>query len=103
MQQCSKNMDIEQLIEKLSNKNLIRLVGTKRLTSQELPAILYIRMLIASFATKKSIGNCIATALETYCIRNHDKHMDEMKLQAAAKNISVEDYVAELIQSKING
>ncbi|MBO3464142.1 MAG: hypothetical protein KME33_38840, partial [Aetokthonos hydrillicola CCALA 1050] len=63
-------MNIDKLIEELSNAGILEVIQKKRMTTSELPASLYIKLLIASIATKKGASNCISTALETYCMRN---------------------------------
>ncbi|KYC42016.1 hypothetical protein WA1_18605 [Scytonema hofmannii PCC 7110] len=94
-------MDIDKLIEALSNAGIIQPIQKKRITTSELPATLYIKMLIASMATKKSLSACISTAMETYTIRNEEKHFNEIKMQAAATGKELEAYLAEQIAAKL--
>ena len=94
-------MDIDRLVEELSNAGILETVQKKRITTSELPASLYIKLLIASLATKKGASNCVSTALETYCMRNSEKHLDEIKLQAAAAGKELEVYLAEAIAARI--
>lgn len=95
-------MDIEKLIEYLVEAGILVEIQNKRITSTELPAQLYLRLQIASLATKKSATACLSTALETYCMRNEIKHLDEIRLQAAATGKGVEEYLAEAIAARLS-
>ncbi|MDR9893266.1 hypothetical protein G7B40_001525 [Aetokthonos hydrillicola Thurmond2011] len=94
-------MNIDKLIEELSNAGILEVIQKKRMTTSELPASLYIKLLIASIATKKGASNCISTALETYCMRNEEKHLNEIKLQAAAAGKELEVYLVEAIATRL--
>lgn len=94
-------MDIDKLIEALRKEGVLGDVQVKRLTTTELPAQLYVRLIVASLATKKSIGAIMGTALETYTMRNADKHLDEIKLQAAAASMELEEYLADAIARRL--
>lgn len=93
-------MDIDKLIEALQQNQVLNATQSKRLTTTELPARVYIGLIVASLATKKSITNCLSTAIETYLIRNKEKHLEEIKLQASAQGISVEEYLARVIAAR---
>jgi hypothetical protein len=95
------SMDIEKLIEALKAKSILQPIQTKRITTTELPAHLYIRLIIASMATKKSSTACLSTAIETYCMRNEEKHLNEIRLQAAAAGKEIEEYLAEEIAQRL--
>ncbi|MBW4668403.1 MAG: hypothetical protein KME60_13495 [Cyanomargarita calcarea GSE-NOS-MK-12-04C] len=94
-------MDIDKLIEALQSVGGLEEIQSKRISTTELPAQLYLRMVIASLATKKSITNCTSTALETYTIRNEEKHLAEIKLQAAAAGMGIEDYLADALAKRL--
>lgn len=94
-------IDIDKLIQALQETGGLQEIQSKRLSTTELPAQLYLRMVIASLATKKSVTNCMGTALETYTIRNEDKHMAEIKLQAAAAGMAIEEYLADAIAKRL--
>jgi hypothetical protein len=94
-------MNIDRLIELLKEKGLFQKLSGKRLTTQELPISVYIRLMIASEATKKPLNGCIATALETYCMRNEEKHFNECKLRAAAEDKELEEWVVEAISLRL--
>ncbi|BDA74416.1 hypothetical protein CAL7716_085820 [Calothrix sp. PCC 7716] len=94
-------IDIDKLIEALVNAGVLNEIQSKRLSTTELPAQLYLRLVIASMATKKSITNCASTALETYTMKNEEKHMTEIKLQAAAAEMPVEEYLAAEIARRL--
>jgi hypothetical protein len=94
-------MDIDKLIDALSNTGTLQSIQKKRITTSELPATLYIKLLIASMATKKSISACISTALETYTMRNEEKHFNEVKMLAAAAGKELEVYLAEQIAARL--
>lgn len=97
------NIDIDKLIELLNHQGLLDKIQGKRLTTQEIPGSLYIKLVAASEATRKPLNGCIATALETYCIRNEDKHLSECKMRAAAEGLSVEEWLANTIKKRIDG
>ncbi|PMB04256.1 hypothetical protein CEN49_21190 [Fischerella thermalis CCMEE 5273] len=44
---------------------------------------------------------CISTALETYTMRNQEKHFNEVKMQAAAAGKELEVYLAEQIAARL--
>lgn len=92
--QAFMQIDIDKLIEALQKTGVLSEIQSKRLSTTELPAQVYLRMVIASMATKKSVTNCLSTAMETYTMRNEEKHMTEIKLQAAAEGITIEEYLA---------
>ncbi|MBH8566746.1 hypothetical protein I8748_32120 [Nostoc sp. CENA67] len=94
-------MDIERLIEELEKVGILEEIQRKRLTTSEMPASLYIKLVAASIATKKNLSGVIATALETYAMRNQDKHFDELRLQAAASGKSLEQYLVEVIATRL--
>ena len=94
-------MDIDKLIEALAQEGVLGEVQSKRLTTTELPARVYVGLIVASLATKKSVTNCLSTAIETYLMRNKEKHLEEIKLQAAAQGVSVEEYLAKVIEERI--
>jgi hypothetical protein len=95
-------MDIDKLIEALKQEGILEEIQSKRLTTTELPARVYVGLTIASLATKKSVTNCLSTAIETYLIRNKEKHFEEIKLQAAAQDVSVEEYLVRVIATRIS-
>ncbi len=92
---------IDKIIQTFSSEELELLID-KRLTTAKLSLYLYLRMLLAAEATNKSLSNCIATALETYTIRQRSEHLNSLKLQAAAKNLSLDDFVIEVIKKEFN-
>ncbi len=95
-------MDIDKLIEILKQRGVVAEIIDKRPGVPKLPAQLYLRLIIASLATRKDISSCISTALETYAIRNAEKHLDEIKIQASAVNKEVEEYLVDAIVDRIN-
>jgi predicted HicB family RNase H-like nuclease len=97
------NIDIDKLTELLKEQGLLDKIQGKRLTTQEIPGSLYIRLVLASEATRKPLNGCISTALETYCMRNEEKHLNECKLRAAAEDLSVEEWLAETLKKRIEG
>lgn len=94
-------MDIDKLIEELERLDLLRKIQDKRFQTTEVPARLFLKMFMASLATRKSLNNCISTALETYTMRNSEKHLEEIKLQAANAGMEIEAYVACKLEEKI--
>ncbi len=94
-------MDIDKLIEELKKQGIIKDVIDKRPGVPKLPAQLYIRLIMASIATNKDMSACISTALETYTIRNADKHLDEIKIKAAAADKELEKYLVEAIAARL--
>ncbi|NDJ26068.1 hypothetical protein GS682_31715 [Nostoc sp. B(2019)] len=96
-------MDIDKLIQALQKRGVINEIIDKRPGVPKLPAQLYVQLIIASLATKKDISACINVALESYVIQNADKHLDEIKFQAAAANQEVEQYLADAIASRFQG
>ncbi|MBW4677688.1 MAG: hypothetical protein KME52_27920 [Desmonostoc geniculatum HA4340-LM1] len=94
-------MDIDKLIEALKQRGIIKEIIDKRPGVPKLPAQLYVRLIVASLATRKDISACISTALETYTMRNADKHFDEIKIQAAAAGIEPEEYLADEIVQRL--
>lgn len=94
-------MDIDKLIELLKERGVISQILDKRPGVPKLPAQLYLRLVIASLATKKDISACISTALETYTMRNADKHLDEIKIQSAAADMTVEEYLVDAIAQRL--
>ncbi|NEQ23788.1 MAG: hypothetical protein F6K28_32535, partial [Microcoleus sp. SIO2G3] len=54
-----------------------------------------------SLATKNGLSSCISTALETYTMRNEEKHLNEIKMQAAAAGKEIEVYLAEQIAARL--
>lgn len=94
-------MNLDKLIELLKERGVISQILDKRPGVPKLPAQLYLRLVIASLATRKDIGACISTALETYTMRNADKHLDEIKIQAAAADMTVEEYLVDAIAQRI--
>jgi hypothetical protein len=94
-------IDIDKLIDALNEVSALQAVQNKKIYTNEIPAQLYIRMVIASLATKKSITNCMSTALETYTMRNEEKHYSELKLQAAAAEMEVETYLAQELAKRL--
>lgn len=96
-----KQVDTDKLIEALKERGIINEIIDKRPGVSKLPALLYLRLTIASLATRKDISACISTALETYTMRNADKHLDEIKIQAAAAGKEIEEYLADAIAAKL--
>lgn len=94
-------MNIEKLIEELIKQGVIKDVVDKRPGVPKLPAQLYIRLIMASLATNKDMSACISTALETYTMRNAEKHLDEIKIQAAAAGETVEEYLSKAIATRL--
>lgn len=94
-------IDVDKLIEAFKETGGLAEIQNKRIYTTELPSQLYLRMVIASLATKKSVTNCTSTALETYTMRNEEKHMAEIKLQAAAAGMVVEEYLADAIAKRL--
>ncbi|MFN6474363.1 MAG: hypothetical protein RMY36_032420 [Nostoc sp. SerVER01] len=94
-------MDIDKLIEALKQRGIINEIIDKRPGVPKLPAHLYVRLIIASMATRKDISACISTALETYTMRNGDKHLDEVKIQAAAADKELEEYLVDEIAQRL--
>lgn len=94
-------VDVDKLIEALKQRGIINEIIDKRPGVPKLPAQLYVRLIMASMATNKDMSACISTALETYTMRNADKHLDEIKIQAAAANKELEEYLAEIIAARL--
>jgi len=94
-------VDIDKLIEVLKQRGIITEIIDKRPGVPKLPAQLYLRLVIASLATRKDISACISTALETYTMRNAEKHLDEIKIQAAAVDKEPEEYLADAIAARL--
>lgn len=91
--------NLSKLIEALKFRDVLDKVIDKRLGMPRLPAQLYLRLIVASIATNKEISNCVSTALETYCIRNEEKHFDEIKIKAAAAGVELEEFLAEEVST----
>jgi hypothetical protein len=96
-------VDIDKLIQALKERGVISEIIDKRPGVPKLPAQLYVQLIIASLATRKDISACISTALETYLTQNTDKHLNEIKFQAAADDKEVEQYLADAITSRLQG
>lgn len=96
------SVDWDKLIELLAEKNLLGKLQGKRPGVPKLPALLYIRLIMASLATEKEISSCITTALETYIIRNEEKHFTEIKIKAIQKGVSVEEFLSSSISDRTN-
>lgn len=96
-------MDIDKLIEELKKQGIIKDVIDKRPGVPKLPALLYIKMIMASMATNKDMSACIGTALETYTMKNGEKHLDSIKIKAAAADKELEEYLAEEIAARLGG
>ncbi|MCC2692867.1 hypothetical protein [Nodularia sp. LEGE 04288] len=94
-------MDIDKLIQALQERGVISEIIDKRPGVPKLPAQLYVQLIVASLATRKDISACISTALETYVMRNADKHLNEIKYQAAAADKELEQYLADAIASRL--
>jgi predicted DNA binding CopG/RHH family protein len=97
------NLDIEKLTELLKEYDLLEKIQGKRLTTQETPGILYIKLVLASEATRKPLSACISTALETYTMRNEEKHLDECRLKAAAEGLPLEEWLAKILKKRADG
>jgi hypothetical protein len=96
-------MDIDKLIELLKGKGLLDKLQGKRLTTQEMPGTLYIKLIMASEATRKPLNGCISTALETYTMRNEEKHLSECRMRAAAEGLGLEEWLMSVIEKRVDG
>ena len=94
--------DIEELIKQLQDKGVLDKIVGKRPGVPKLPAQLYLRLIVASIATEKDMSACISTALETYTMRNENKHFDEIRLKAAACGKTVEEFIAWEVGERLN-
>jgi group I intron endonuclease len=94
-------INIDKLISFLEQSKVIRKIQDKRITTTEMPTSLYLQMAIASLARKKSITNCLLAALEFFTEEFQSEHMNEIKLQAAAAGMGIEEYLADAIAKRL--
>ncbi|MBW4598973.1 MAG: hypothetical protein KME29_04995 [Calothrix sp. FI2-JRJ7] len=93
--------NLDKLIESLKFRDALDKIIDKRPGVSRLPAQLYLRLIVASIATNKDISGVISTALETYAMRNEQKHFDEIKIKAAAAGMELEEFLAEEVVRRI--
>ncbi|NES17909.1 MAG: hypothetical protein F6K41_03055 [Symploca sp. SIO3E6] len=96
-------MDFDKLINCLSEKGILKELDGKRMTTNEMPSLLYLRLIIAGLATNKSRTNCMMTALETYTMRNAEKHLSECKLKAKIDGMELEEWLCDRISKQLGG
>ncbi|MCC5636289.1 GIY-YIG nuclease family protein [Nostoc sp. CHAB 5844] len=94
-------LNFDKLIKGFKEHKVLDALIDKRPGVPKLPAQLYLRLVIASLAAKKDISACISTALETYTMRNEEKHLNEIKIQAAAADVTVEEYLVDAIAQRL--
>lgn len=96
-------MEYNQLIECLNKKGVLSQLKSKRMTTSEMPSLLYLRLIIAGIATQKSRTNCMMTALHTYVNRNEEKHIGECGIQAKMEGMELEQWLCEAIAKQLGG
>ena len=101
VQQPQRSMDVDKLIELLQEKKMLNKIIGKRPGVPKLPAQLYLRLVLASVATEKDMSACISTALETYTMRNFDKHFAELKIKAAAIGKTPEEFLIDIVCERL--
>jgi hypothetical protein len=94
-------VDTDKLVEILEERGLIKEIIGKRPGVPKLTAQLYLNLLIAAEAMGTDMGARIITALETYLIRNREKHLLELKIQASAAGKNLEEYIADRITQRL--
>lgn len=94
-------MDIDKLLEILQERGLLEQLSGKRLSTNEIPATTYIKLLISEIGTGKSITANLGTAIATYLARNQDNHIAECKAKALIAGKEVEEAIADLIEEKL--
>lgn len=95
-------MDYEKLAQLLVEQGLYeKLSDPFRPRSGALNRKEQIRLLIAAEVTKKSLADCVRTAIFVYLNSNQEKHLDAFRLEAAAEGKNLEEYVAEKIRLRL--
>jgi hypothetical protein len=93
--------NIDKLLQILQEKGLLERLSNKRINSPFLPATLYMKLLMAAIATNKPLSSVLSTALETYVMRNEEKHLGELKAIATRSGLDLEEAIALEIEKRL--
>lgn len=95
-------MDFTKIIRELDLKGLIAKFNNKRILTPKLTITTRLKLYRASIATNKPVSAVIATAIETYLLRNEEKHQSEIEVIATIRGCDVEDVITDEIGIRLS-